>query len=497
MKKTLSVICLVAIFVCSYIAAQSSYMSREMRDVENMLDEMQGKNRVGASSISQTGCFDEKKGGRGTVIAVPAIKVNGGAGDAWISQFFQDSVTNLLAKYSNMTVVDRANENLAVAEQKLSETGFYSDSDASQIGNMTNAQLIVVGTVQSIPSGYSVNFRINDVTTNEIRSSFSSRYPSTKIEDGTAVQDAVIELLAGLGIELTDAQRKSIAATPKKETDATRHLAQGVAAEDSEDYIVALALYIESGVPEAQENIQRILGDNIPTGSIQLRAAYYRAQTEKWKKIFAGLKTYLEDGVHLPIFVYDFSSAKDRISADGRKFDYTILQGIKLVPRRSALLLWSHVWSAWEAISENPENKAWAGASTPGSLYHEINNVLIYAKTYEITVDLFDDYGDAINHVTFRLKFDKSGSDSFRFFEIGRGNFKVQAQQKYFNENKFESVDFERIAIEDATPTLTPRITKISRQVGERGYVGSKLESIRAPALMSLAEWNLFCEALK
>lgn len=485
MKKTLSVIYLVAIFACSYIAAQSSYMSREMRDVENMLDEMQGKNRGGNSSISQTGGFDAKNGGHGTVIAVPAIKVNGGAGDAWISQFFQDSVTNLLAKYSNMTVVDRVNENLAVAEQKLSETGFYSDSDASKIGNMTNAQLIVVGTVQSIPSGYSVNFRINDITTNEIRSSFNNRYPSAKIENGTAAQDAVIELLAGLGIELTDAQRKSIAATPKKETDATRHLAQGAAAEDSEDFITALALYIESGVPEAQENIQRILGDNIPTGSVQLRAAYYRSQTEKWEKIFAGLKAYLEDGVHLPIFVYDFSIAKDKISADGTKFDYTILQGIQLVPRRSALLLWNQIWNAWKTVSENPENKSWASS---------IKKELIYAKSYSVTVDLCDEYSDSIKQAVVHFEFSFGvGHYAFSPSDIADKKLKIQAQHKYLTEKKFSPVQYFYISVEDTTDILTPRITSITRNID----VGVEPQTIATPALMSLAEWNLFCEALK
>lgn len=87
---------------------------------------------------------------------------------------------------------------------------------------------------------------------------------------------------------MTDTQRKSIAATPKKETDATRHLAQGAATENSEDFITALALYIENDALEANKNIQRILSDNIPTGSVQARAAYDRAQIKKWENIFTG-----------------------------------------------------------------------------------------------------------------------------------------------------------------------------------------------------------------
>ena len=72
--------------------------------------------------------------GAGLVIAVTSSEVrNGGKSESWIPQFFQDSITGNFAKYSKMTVLDRANENLTKAEQEL------SDRERSQCGNQWNS----------------------------------------------------------------------------------------------------------------------------------------------------------------------------------------------------------------------------------------------------------------------------------------------------------------------------------------------------------------------
>ena len=96
--------------------------------------------------------------------------------ELWVLQYLQDSITGKFAKYSEMTVLDRSNEKLIKAEQELSETGFYSDENVVQLGLMTNASLVTVGSIQKIGMLYEITFRINDIATNEIKSSLSNRY---------------------------------------------------------------------------------------------------------------------------------------------------------------------------------------------------------------------------------------------------------------------------------------------------------------------------------
>jgi TolB-like protein len=83
------------------------------------------------------------------VIAVPApVMRNAADDDKWIPQFLQDVITGDLARFSAMTVLDRANDSLAIAEQQLSETGFYSDDDFLELGSMTNARYLVAGNIR-------------------------------------------------------------------------------------------------------------------------------------------------------------------------------------------------------------------------------------------------------------------------------------------------------------------------------------------------------------
>ena len=143
--------------------------------------------------------------GAGIAIAVTSPQIrNASQNIAWIPQFFQDSITGNLAKYSKMTVLDRANESLIKAEQELSESGFYTEENAAQIGQMTNAQLVVAGSIQQIGGAYELNFRVNDVSTNEVKASSNGRYSLSEIENGKAIGEVTQNLLEGLGIELSE-----------------------------------------------------------------------------------------------------------------------------------------------------------------------------------------------------------------------------------------------------------------------------------------------------
>ena len=139
-------------------------------------------------------------GGKGIVIAVPAPVLQGGTrADDWMSQHLQDLITGDLARYSAMTVIDRQNEQMAIAEQNLSASENYSDDNYIKIGNLTNAKFIVVGSIRNVSGRYNVSFRINNSETNEIKAAFNKPYQFKDIETGLAAKEAVKELLMGMG----------------------------------------------------------------------------------------------------------------------------------------------------------------------------------------------------------------------------------------------------------------------------------------------------------
>jgi hypothetical protein len=95
-----------------------------------------------------------------------------------------------------------------MAERLIRGAYNYSDDDYIRMGNLTNTQYIVTGKIAKIAGNYSVSFRINHAETNEIKTAFDKTYPLKDIETGLASKEAACELLAGMGIQLTEAGEK-------------------------------------------------------------------------------------------------------------------------------------------------------------------------------------------------------------------------------------------------------------------------------------------------
>lgn len=486
MKKIFLKICIFMFVCCVCMYAQTKPRNSDEAWVEETLNRSTGVNKSNESSTKEN-TFSRK------AIAIPTPTFdNVTSADAWMPQFIQDSLTNNFARLSNMRVVDRRNEQLAIAEQKLGESGFYDFDSAAQIGQMTNAEYLLAGNIQKLRDSYSMSFRVNNITTNEIAASFSGRYSVAEIENGVAVRDAVVELFAGLGIPLTDSQINSITAD-KKKNDAVKKLAEGNAYEKADDYFVAISMYIESGEEEASQNVQRILDDNIPN-SIKERAAYYNNQQKKWQKIFDGLREYMHDGEHLPIFIYDFSVATDKISANLKQFDYIISKGIKVIPNRTALMVYDKIQKAWNEIKSKPENKTWT---------RNLNFPSFIDGIYYVEFELLDEYGDQIATTAFRynLQLYPNSTDS----RLNKGTAgidrrilgqTVKAQMKYFNEEKFSEIEFNKVPIGSATDTMSCRVAGVYEGM-KSSFTKNEKKQFKNPMIMTVDEFNLFCELTK
>lgn len=130
MKKLFAIfISLLALASCGTV----SQINRENVSQINREDVSQEKEIAKEEKSEQKKLY--KGDGIAIAITVPQIR-NIKESDAWIPLYMQDSLTGNFAHYTKMTVLDRTNENLIKAEQKLSESAFYSDENAVQIGQI-------------------------------------------------------------------------------------------------------------------------------------------------------------------------------------------------------------------------------------------------------------------------------------------------------------------------------------------------------------------------
>jgi hypothetical protein len=348
------------------------------------------------------------------------------------------------------------------------------------MGNLTNAQYIVAGKISKIAGNYSVSFRINHTGTNEIKTAFDRTYPLKDIESGLAPKEAVRELLAGMGIQLTEDGEKSLLAIQKTVVRASAQLAKGMAAEKNGDLVEALAhftgaLETDSGMREASAHIQNFSGA-VPTGNIRERAEFAQAQKQKWEKIFADLRIYIQE--NLPIFIYDFSTIEDKFNSRYNNVTITVSPGVKVVPNRTVLLVYKTILDSWFHIRAMEENKEWVSAvrGPRGALSNVIYN-LDFPFSYEI--GLYDDYGDRI------ANFRWYGSPPGLHYNY-TSSFQVFAQHKYFNDTQFGKIVY-TVPLDKITDTITPKIERI--YYSTTNAAGKKTVHNTYPVL-SVVEWQ-------
>lgn len=185
------------------------------------------------------------------VVAVPSPKtVNMGAEMEWIPLFIQGVITANFQQYSGMKVVDRQNNDMVKAEQKLSESSSYSESDAIELGKMTNARLIVTGSITAKSSSYALIFNITDTETGESKA--TATVPNclfSALENGEAANQISYDLMTGYGVKLSaeaKAKLTKAAGVMSAETTAQASVAKGIVAEKGGSNIEALTYYIQA-----------------------------------------------------------------------------------------------------------------------------------------------------------------------------------------------------------------------------------------------------------
>lgn len=184
-------------------------------------------------------------------IAVPVPKtVNLGEGNDWIPLFFQGMITSNFQQFSGFNVVDRQNADMVKAEQKLSENAEFDEKNSIELGKMTNARLIITGSITGKNSSYALMFSITDTETGETKA--STTIPNclySALENGDAANQISYELMKGYGINLSSTAQSVLtkkASVMTAETTAQVSVAKGIVAEKSGANIEALTYYIQA-----------------------------------------------------------------------------------------------------------------------------------------------------------------------------------------------------------------------------------------------------------
>ncbi|GHV11306.1 hypothetical protein FACS189491_02300 [Spirochaetia bacterium] len=242
----------------------------------------------GGLAQAQTPYYTED-GGQGirlAVLAPTAIRLT--KDDDYLPVFVQGSLTGHFNKYSAVTVIDRQNMDKIIAEQQLSENGNFSETDYARIGNITNAQLILAGSITKASAGYILDLGISDAETGVRKYSYPPRpFTAAQIESGEAAAAAMEDLLSQMGIALTALGKTELHKTARPETmNAGVAMSRGIAAQKSGTLVEALSYFynaaaLDPNLPELNSRLS-VLQTSVQSGNFREDAKNEIQQRRAW-----------------------------------------------------------------------------------------------------------------------------------------------------------------------------------------------------------------------
>jgi len=257
----------------------------------------------------------------GTIPQGPYFMGNGGKGislavlrprtetlptsEQWLSSFVQGILTSNFNRYTAMTVVDRQYMDDIIQNQIESASGFFSDDEFISIGNLTNAEYVLVGTIQRIQQINSFLFDLSLVNaeTGEQRASFPPTTCSfTDIQNTTVIQTAFENIITQLDITLTESGRAAIHYINQPSITAETSLSKGIFAQENGKVPEALSYYYESVSFNSQstEATNRLnnLSTFVSSGNIVESVRLDFQQREGWTKLLKECEDFFNS--HLP-----------------------------------------------------------------------------------------------------------------------------------------------------------------------------------------------------
>jgi alpha-tubulin suppressor-like RCC1 family protein len=283
-------------------------------------------------------------GGKDIRVTVPEPSGVGlSAQEQSLLPLIQSTIIGAFQRFSAMTVMDQLNLENVLRQQRQSLSGNFSDNDYIRIGNLTNARLVVFGSITKTTTSYTLELGVTDVETGERKASYLPRQVSLlALENLSAIREASADLLGQLGVNLTanalqDLRRVENTARVQAEN----ALARGISAQRQGTTVEALTYYFQAAAfdPSLSGAINRafVVSANISSGNLGQDVRNRLQIHDEWRTIVTTARSFYAN--HLPYeFVYNTAITRGDINFERRTTSLSI--AISLIPT-----------NAWETIN--------------------------------------------------------------------------------------------------------------------------------------------------
>ena len=425
---------------------------------------------LGRLEVAASGPLYTGNGGENIRLAILAPQVQGEV-PAYLPIYIQGLLNNNFNKYSAVNLIDRQNLDRIISEQKIAANGNYSDNDLVKIGNLTNAQYFLFGTIQKLSGEqYSLQLSITDSSTGVRKANFMKNGSLTQFEGrGTLINEATADLLTQLGVQLTEAGKQTLLAGNTSSVKAEAGLARGITAQAGGSEVEALFNFTQAITfdPSQIEALSRLntLSSTISGGTISQRIVNDIQARKRWLEVFKETTRFFNN--HPPfeiifdpnlIWIDEKSDyAKDttnigmRIALDSSQVGFSalnaLLEGLEKTKRRE---VWG--FSGWPLMDVTPK--------TAGTVVFNGRR----SFSYKIDIALINEANKTIGNSSITLN-----TDTINF---SAGDRRITPPPSVGGVVNFRNV---KATEEVLTPTLTIVIVAVngipSREINASGYM--------------------------
>ena len=400
-------------------------------------------------------------------IEVDAPQLSGKLSDesTWVPEFVVNMVSDDIAKYSAITIVDIHNQERIIDAQARDYEGASNTADAVEIGNFAIAKNVLLVNITGKPSGYSVSFKINDKEKNISLAAFNEPNCSfTDLENGVVLKKAVADLLNQLGVVLTDYGKKSLlevatgAANIAANIEAQKDIARGNVALQNGSSIEALSYFVKA--KSSDNNLARATKAMSRAGTTMVTTDFASSARNKIKlrndfiKLIGDTTDYLNKNFPYTV-IYDPNLTEGKMNYEKNTFDMNFKYSVLL--NTDAIELSQNIRDTYNTM---PDHENWnlttsmSGMIPQGSLIitFEVKdaNGSVIGKTANVVY-----LSSRLNHKVNdgRVTISADADTSVINFNVARVQFvkdsSVSASSYEKNPNQYSDMEMSKLTIND------------------------------------------------
>ena len=360
---------------------------------------------LGALSFSESYFTGDGRKDLKIQVENPELK-NIGDESAWLPEFVVNTISDGIAKYSNIEIVDTHNAQKVADAQRRDENANFSDTEIVEAGNFSVAKNVLLVSITGKNTSYALSIRINDKEKNvSIAAHNKPNCSYEDLESGKALTEAVEDLLGQLKVELTSEGRKALLEVGTVKSTASiaaqKLVAQGTVAQQKGSNVEALSYFIQTATSD--DSLERALkamsngSQIIAAGDFGTKARNLIQRRNEFKQLIATTKSYFEKNIPY-LIVYDPNLQMGKINYEKETFDMSV--SVAVVKDIEKEKIYKNIIQAYES---EMDSKNWGLDSDLKSIFPSVN--------YYLSLQMSDKNGKILGKTEKRLNMSNSLSN--------------------------------------------------------------------------------------